>query len=158
LFFPFITFFSKALLKIFPDTNKKLALYIHNSVADVPEAGLESLKLECKNLITQVMRFHLFILSIDETLVFSQKQKPKINHDKPDEFYENIKLLQSEIISFSIKLSNEQLTETESLKLNRLMHAGRLLIHSAKQIKDIKKDFDDFENSENAYLSEIYGQ
>ena len=85
------------------------------------------------------------------------------------EQYRKTKVLEGEILSFAIKAQAEPLDEDESARLNQLLSAVRQATHSAKSVRDIRKDLVDFEDSPraavNAYVgrfrtatNEFYGQ
>ncbi|MCB0400913.1 MAG: Na/Pi cotransporter family protein [Flavobacteriales bacterium] len=150
LFLPFIGMFSRLLLKLFPDKQVQLTKYIHKITPQVGEAALDSIRNEVLHLIRQTLKFNLSILNIDEQLVFTKNQpSQKI---KTEDRYENLKLLQAEIFTFTAKVQAEKLQEEESAEMNRLLHAARMAMHSAKSMKDIKHNFDDFGSDDNEFV------
>ena len=159
-FFPFIRPFSKLLTKIFPDRITELTLFINNTTVEVAEAGILAIRKENLHLVKNVLRHNLNILNIDEKLVFSEHdynypKKKNIEISLLDK-YEDLKLLQSEILTFAAGIQKYELTESESGELNRYLHATRMALHSAKTLKDIKHNFDDFENADNIFLNDQY--
>lgn len=160
VFFPFIQTTARLLTRIFPDRKTELTLYINNTMTEVAEAGVTALRKEALHLVENVLRHNLGILNIDTKLVFSDfslHEKDK-SVPLPSQMsdYENLKRLQAEISTFAAGIQRHELVEAESLTLNRYLHAARLAIHSAKSLKDVKHNFDDFESSENEFLNDQY--
>ena len=159
-FLPFIVLFAKLLTRVFPDRKEQLTLFINNTTTDVAEASISAMQKETLHLAQKVLRHNLSILNIDEKLVFSdydyntlEKKHHLLSHAVQ---YENLKLLQAEIMTFAAAVQGHELSETESIELNRYLHAARMALHSAKTLKDIKHDFDEFESADNIFLNEQY--
>jgi hypothetical protein len=112
------------------------------------------------HLVKNVQRYNLSLLNIDENLVFTDfnysTNDKRIKGLSPEEKYENVKLLQAEIFTFSTLIQGQELSEKEPEELNRYLHAARMALHSAKTFKDVKHDFEEFENADNIFLNEQY--
>jgi phosphate:Na+ symporter len=160
VFYPFIHLFAKSLTKLFPNKKTELTLFINNTTSEVPEAAIAALKDETLHFINNVLRYHLSILNIDENLVFSKYDHSSIEKKQkaitPEEQYINVKLLQAEILTFSARIQAQELTEQESDELGRFLHGARMALHSAKALKDVKHDFDEFENADSIFLNDQY--
>lgn len=159
-FIPFIHLLARLLTKLFPDQKTELTIYINNATTDIPEASISAIKKETLHLIKNVLRYNLKVLNIDEQLVFSdydysnaQDKKKGTSHEV---MYDHLKLLQAEIFTFSASAQSHEMEETESIELNRYLHGARMALHSAKALKDIKHDFDEFENADNIFLNDQY--
>lgn len=150
-FIPFIGWMSRLLIRMFPDKNKKLTKYIHKLTPDAGEVAIPSVKNEVLHLTRNVMKFNMSILDVDTKLVFTNK-KEKENHDSFENRYEQLKLLQAEIFTFSARVLGEKLEEDDSLELNKLLHAARLSLHSAKSMKDVKHNFESFISDDSEFL------
>lgn len=159
-FYPLINVFSRLLTKVFPDRKAELTLFIDNTTPDVPEAAISALKNETLHLVRNVQRYNLSLLKVDENLVFSNydysNSEKKQKSLSSDEKYENIKLLQAEIFTFATQVQGHELTEKEPEELNRYLHAARMALHSAKTFKDVKHNFEEFENADNIFLNDQY--
>jgi hypothetical protein len=70
--------------------------------------------------------------------------------------YESIKLLQSEILTFAAAILMKELSKNELSQLDRLQHALRLMVHSAKSIKDIRHNLLEFESEDNVFVNGQY--
>lgn len=151
LFFPFIGFFSHSLLKIFPDKNLLVTHYVHKITPQAEEVAITSIKNELIHFIEKVMKFNLSLLKIEIGLIFTDQSADNKN-ESIDQHYEQLKLLQAEIFTFSAKVLAGRLKEEESLEINRLLHAARLALHSAKSMKDVKHNLEDFLSDDNEFL------
>tara|TARA_Y100001972_G_C7641959_1_gene322563 strand:+ start:128 stop:1828 length:1701 start_codon:yes stop_codon:yes gene_type:complete len=162
VFFPFIHLFANLLTKVFPDRKTELTLFISNTTPEVAEAGITAIRQESLHLVENVLRHNLSLLNIDQKLVFSNydQNMPKRlrKGHSPVYIYEHLKLLQAEILTFAAKVQTHEQSTAESDELNRYLHATRMALHSAKSFKDIKHDFDEFENADNVFLNEQYTQ
>ena len=160
LFLPFIGLFARLLIRMFPDKKTDLAQFLPNTTPEISDAAIAAVRMESMHLVRKVLRYNLNILNIDEKLVFSNENlAPLQKLPKPvskEAMYINLKLLQSEIFSFAAAIQAHELPPEESLELNRYLHATRMALHSAKTIKDIRHDFDEFENADNAFLNDEY--
>lgn len=159
-FFPFINLFSKFLIKTFPDKKAELTLFINQTTSDVAEAGISAVRNETLHLVKNAMRHNLSILHIDEKLVFSDYNSlntaiKKRGRSKADK-YNDLKRLQAEIMTFSADIQANEMTKTESSELNHYLHAARMALHSAKALKDVTHDFDEFESADNVFLNDQY--
>lgn len=151
LFFPFIGVYAKGLMRIFPDKKLQLTHYIHNLTGEVPEAAVTGIQKEVIHLINNTLKFNLSVLGIDQQLVFTQRQdKPK--ELKITDHYENLKLLQAEIFTFAARVQTSETEEIDIKSLNRYLHAARMAMHSAKSMKDVKHNFEEFDNDDNEYV------
>ena len=85
------------------------------------------------------------------------------------ELYRKNKRLEGEILSFALKVQAEPLEAGQSERLNRLLSSVRHAIHSAKSLRDIRHNLDEFSESPRnnlfAYLdhfrsvmTEFYGE
>ena len=68
------------------------------------------------------------------------------------EQYHQIKELEGEIVEFYVNLQNQKLEREESVRLKHLMHTIRHVMASAKSIKDIAHNIEEFEKSVNDQL------
>lgn len=154
LFMPFMGAFAKWLLRVYPDRNMLLTKQIHKVSADMSDAAVTALHNEVVHLIGGVLQFNRSTLNIAADTDFEQKfNLSPIKKNAPmAERYGQLKLLQAEIFTFSSKVMSFELVESESVKVNSLLHASRMTMYAAKTIKDVAHNFDEFEDSENQIL------
>jgi phosphate:Na+ symporter len=157
VFLPFIPGFTRLLTKMFPEHKTTRTIYINSVPSDVTDAAISSLKKEIVHLIHDVLRHNLSVLSIDENLVVSDNVYPHSNQIVvKGGKYEHLKLLQAEIFTFAANIQKEALSKEESEILNRYLHAARMALYSAKTLKDVHHNFEEFEFTDNRYLNEQY--
>lgn len=158
IFVPFIGLFSKLLIKVIPDKITELTFFINNITPEVSDAAIASIRNDVLHMTKNVLMYNLNVMNIDEKLVFTETEGPASSGRSSknlslDQKYENIKLLQAEIFTFSAKVQSGELDEEESYAMNSILHSARNVLQAAKMIKDIKHDFDEFESADNAYLN-----
>ncbi|MCP4439349.1 MAG: Na/Pi cotransporter family protein [Aureispira sp.] len=160
VFLPFTSIFAKLLIKFVPDQQAILTQYITNATTDIAEAGITAIQKETLHLAKEVLRYNLKVLNIDKKLVFSLAPSPHTKRTpkniSTEERYINLKLLQSEIVTFSAGIQYNELADEESIALSRYLHGARMALHSAKTLRDIKEDFDDFENADHLFFNQQY--
>lgn len=159
VFYPLIKYFSVLLTKVFPDKLETLTLHINNVTPNVAEAAIPALRMESIHLVQETLRYNLAVLDIDEKLVFTssdlagKKIRAGITLETQ---YNNLKLLQAELFTFSASIQTHELTEEDSVELNRYLHGARMTLHAAKSLKDVRHDFEEFANSDNDFLNDQY--
>ncbi len=155
IFLPFMGILAKWLVRVFPDRSKRLTKYVHQVSPDVSDAALTALHNEVIHLIASVIQFNRSALAIAPDIQFERTYELKtIKSDAVvSERYEQLKLLQAEIFTFSSKVMTFELDEEESVKSDALLHASRMAMYAAKTVKDVAHHFEEFEDSENAFLN-----
>lgn len=155
LFFPFIALLTKMLYRIIPDKAINLTRYLHKITAQVPEAAVAAVRKEVVHLIMEAFRYNVAVLNMKDSSWFKNEEELKANHRATLEVrYENLKRLQAEIFTFSTRVQTQEIDAADSDNLNQYLHAARMAAHSAKSMKDIKHNIDDFESEDNEF---IYG-
>jgi len=157
LFVPFLPLFAKLLEKAVPEKRIETSVFISKTTPDVPEAAIESLRQEVSGLIQRTMEHNLNILRIDPKLVFTTSA----NSERPDKNtielqYTHAKLLQAELYAFAAQVQGHEMSEDEASLLNRLISSVRYAISAAKTMKDVKRDIDELEDSDNVLLNDRY--
>jgi phosphate:Na+ symporter len=160
IFIPLIPLLAKGLMKIFPEQKNVLAQYINNTTTDVSEAAISAMQKEVEHLVDLVLKHNLAVLHIDQNLVFSHYDYLTPSRKKVRESlalqYANIKVLQAEVFTYAGKIQEQELMESEADAISRYLHCARSALHSAKTLKDIQRDLEEFENADNRFLNEQY--
>jgi len=159
LILPFIGLLARFLVKIYPDRKALLAVYIHNTPAEVVEAATAALRNEIIHLLVECQLYCVRILKIEESIVFDEPTPFEKNNKKMfslERLYENIKILHGEIFSFYSRLQFQKLEEGEAHELERMIYASRNMINSIKNFKGIRQNLEEFDGSENYYLNSQY--
>ncbi|MEQ8910325.1 MAG: Na/Pi symporter [Vicingaceae bacterium] len=160
--FPFLGLFARFLENRFQSQNSRPSLYISKVSTEVPEAAIAALKNELLHLTELLFLLHLKVLQL-KTELFNFKRNSKeqesLLYDKSYDYlkiYEAIKLLESELVPYYLKIQNEKLEAEESNALNQLIRAIRYAMESAKGIKDIAHNIEGFERSANDNKIALY--
>ncbi len=159
IFFPFIGLLARSLIRAFPEHHEVLTVYLKNTPTDITDVATTSLRKEILHLFRECQLYGLRNLKIDEKLVFDHILPFEKGRARPypiPVFYEKVKLLHGEIIEFYAKLLNAQLEEDEARELERMIYASRNIMNSIKNIKGLKKDFNEFDSSDNSCLNKQY--
>lgn len=159
IFFPFVGLLTRVLYKLFPDRKAVLTLYIDKTPSSVTDAATMALRKEIHHLLEESQFYNLRLLKIDERLVFDRDcpfDKTARKKMPLDTFYESIKLLHADIITYYSNLQSEKLDRSEARELERLIYVSRNIMNSIKNFKSIRHNFDEFDASENFYLNSQY--
>ena len=157
-FLPFTGLFARLLVRVFPDVQQKVTQFIDQTSAEVPEAAVLALKNETLHLLREVFVYNLRILNIDDSLVLQDRDTTRSRKISLDQHYENLKLLQAAIFSFAANVQRGELSQVDANNLHHYLHGARMALHSAKTLKDIRHNFEEFESADNEFLNQQYGQ
>jgi phosphate:Na+ symporter len=158
IFFPFIGLLARFLLRFFPERKEVLTVYLNNDPTEVPEEGAEALRKEILHLLEECQLYALRTFGIDDKLVFDRLLPFEKNFGScalPD-FYDRVKLLHGEIVEFYAKLLQVNLEKDETKDLERIIYASRNVMNSVKNIKGIRHNISEFDNSDNERLNQQY--
>ena len=155
LFMPFIQFYSTWLERLIKDKQQQYDVaYINAVPPSVTEAAIHALVLESERLTSLVLYFNMRMLGLKNTAITSGDLPPLFRSNNDLEYYANLKGLEGEIIRYALLVQksrkqfkvgeqSEQLDET----IDQLMQANRSAIYSAKSIKDIHENINQFQSS-----------
>lgn len=160
LFVPFLGLFEKFLNKFFIKDLEKSCVYIHKVGTEVPEAAIESIRLELKLFLNKIFQLNL------ETMNYKTKNNPNPLPDFAfiknmfiennfNSQYNDIKKIEGELINYITKLQQEQLDPHEASQLSRFILILRNGVQSAKSIKDIEHNIREFNQSVNSTVEEM---
>lgn len=161
LFFPFVAVLAGALVKFYPDRKAVLTVYLDNTPTEEIDAAAFALRLEISHLFQECQLYNLRLLRIDEKLVFEEDlpfEKNMKRRLRPEDLYEDIKLLHAEIFAFYSRMMAQKLDASQAKDLERMIYASRNIMNSLKNFKGIGNDLDDFDGAENEYLNAQYKQ
>lgn len=159
IFIPLINPTSELLSRIIKEKIISLSIYINNVTPEIPETALLALKREIKRLFMYILIHNLNVLEIDEEGILKED---KINENKLminkniNHQYQNLKKLQSEITTFATQIQTGEISVREINELEKQMHGLRLMVHSAKSLKDIKHNFENFILDDSVFLKNQY--
>ncbi len=164
LLLPFISLMAKYLNRFFIHTEPVPTRYIHMVDPKLHETAFVALRDEVNNLFVKTMKFALLLANVRSNDVFSRKMDPKkvveLNKE-PIEFnyqkaYESIKEIEVKIFEFVAILNQQELTPEERQNLEMLLASVRESVYASKILKDVKNNIDEFSQSENKVILDIY--
>ncbi len=158
-FLPFIKLLAVLLNKLIPDLRKEVTLFINQPTAEVPEAAIAALRDETIHLLKEVLVYNLRVLNIDESLVIENSHSgscAKWKNGTLEQHYENLKLLQAAIFAFAANVQTRGPSPAEADELHHYLHGARMVLHSAKTLKDIRHNFEEFESADDEFLNQQY--
>lgn len=160
IFLPLIGFFTRFIMKVFGEKKVTLTKCLHTLKPDVPEAGIAALNIEIRHLVVEVIRYHLRLLKLTRKEPFQSFLKKEDNIQSSDtslaELYQMIKSLEAEIYTFASGLQMHELSDAEARELNKLLHATRNAVASAKILKDIQHNLLEAEDSGNVEVEKLF--
>lgn len=153
LFVPLTGPFAALLQRTFTTKTKPEAHYFREISPQVSDAALEAIDKETAHLVRRVIRQNLTAFS--PPLPLPPGRLPVPGEDiqslelrvRFDDTYAATKKLEGEILEFAIELQRQRLDEAQSQRLNLLVAAVREAVQSAKFLKDIRHNLDDFYES-----------
>lgn len=155
---PFVMRFAAFITRIVPEKITQRTRFIAQTEPGVPEAAVASVQREVRQLLLETVAFHLDLLEIETKLVLpvGTQLMPREQYDTYAEHYNDLKELQGEIIAFVDQVERFELNDAESKALTRAVHAARLALYAAKNLKDVKRNIDSFEDA-TAFLDRFRG-
>ena len=162
IFLPIIAPFARLLNRRFASKARAEALYVSQTVPDVADAGLAAVAGETAHIISRVVSFELnaFTPPLSSSGRFPVEPPQGFDNrpqESSDERYRRIKRLEGEILKFSLDMQKEQLSVRQSGLLTELLSSVRQSVRSAKAVKDIYHNLNEFVDSPKQSLNR-YGE
>jgi len=154
LFFPFLDRYTALLSKIFKSNQEELTVFIDKVDPALSEIAVEAFEKEVSRLFLGVSLF------AHRTFDRSAETPPDLKIEFLDlerllprgtsrlQCYERLKTLHGDILTFSLKLQSEQLSQESASTLAALVEVSRDSIYAAKLLKDVLHNIDEFRYSE----------
>ena len=165
IFLPILTPFAHFLERRFEHAREYESLFVRETTPTVPEAAIAAIEAETANIITRValqnMKAFEPRLPVPGGLlpVSLSKQNDELEQAEFDDLYRRNKALEGEILSFALEVQSQPLESGQSIRLNQLLRAIRHAVDSAKALRDVHHNLEDFLDSPqsklNAYLEEF---
>ncbi|HEX5624486.1 MAG TPA: hypothetical protein VFX48_00600, partial [Saprospiraceae bacterium] len=152
LFLPLLPFLSKWLEGKFKDGEEQHGSYISPNLPTVPLLAVDALKREAQNMLEKVLHYIGKVLDRGQSgpkgRVGSIRSLSAIERELQIT-YQRIKHTEGDLLEYYTHLPLNQFSKNESGMLLNYVHAVRHCVYSAKAIKDILHNLDEFDNSEN---------
>lgn len=158
LFYPFLGPLGRLLNKQFKKSEPTGGtLYLKKVVIEVPDVAILALDQELKHIFFHTREFLINTLRIHQSdeeksgflsnLIKTQKD-PLIK-------YNELKSLEDEVTVFYSRIQEQALTDAESQQLTRDMHKLRSMIYAAKSMKDVIRNIEEIDASDDILAKEI---
>lgn len=162
LFFPFIKPFAGLVQKL-THTSKEQKQEDSDRLlkiidTKIPEAAIHQWTKEIKKLVELTACHNLQVFQLNHhNLPYQPTAIELISQAKSrKERYQQIQLLQAELFTYSAYIQQDELTENQRERMERLLHCIRNSVFSAKNLKDAEKDLHAIQNSKQNYLQQCY--
>ncbi len=145
LFFPFIGYLAKYLVKWFPERETEVTRHINNVSFDLPEAGIKALHQETGYLLHKTIRFGESLLSVK-----------KVGKKLPEQRLEDLRILQSAISVYGSNIRHGDLESEEKSKIHQTISVSLQLSQVAKTLWAIHSEIDELTNSSTIGATELF--
>jgi len=158
LFIPFVGQFAKILEYMFKERSETEANFINKVNIKVPEAAITALRDETLTMARKVLALNIKGMAIkDQDLINKLSISDKHNLlGMPIEdyisMYNSMKQLEGETIKYYIGIQKLELVDDESEYLNQIIASIRNASLSAKSIKDIRHNLNEFSDAVDGFL------
>lgn len=151
IFYPLLDRFGNFLETRFTHQEKQATQYISKMSPVVPGAAMVALEKEVHLFLTRVSRLNLDAFHIKENIFTGFDSVKEIsvfqNNKSFSANYDFIKKAQGEFLHFYSGMRKENMEEEDSKRLDQLMASVRSAMYSAKSMKDIRHNRQDFRDS-----------
>ena len=145
LFLPFLKPFTGMINRIVANGDKHLNRYLEHINADDTGSAIEALENESK----------IFILrSVQTNEPFFLQEHEGI--PAPEQGYYELKKYEAEVVDFYMRVLSGKLEREEAARVNQLSSVFRNATLSAKDLKDVRSDFEQLHNSGSDHLYNFY--
>ncbi|MDX9749770.1 MAG: Na/Pi symporter [Flavobacteriales bacterium] len=141
VFLPLIGPFGRLVERLAPERTKQRTKLIANIAPDVPEAAVPGVREEVRLLLLGVIDLHRMLFGVKQPV---RSWLPWREETGVAERYDDLKLVQAEIITYGTRVEQHGLGSTGSDTLGRALHAARLALYAAKTLKDVQANIDGF--------------
>ena len=154
IFLPLIRPLANLLHRRVKASRQRVLHFIQPKEALLPDIAIDSTASETMRLIDQVCLVNQLAVSPDS----DSKDANNHNDSEFTRAYDDVKRLEGEILSYTLRLQGVPLSEEDSERLGRLMLAIRNAVHSAKYVKDIRSDLALFRESPDDSVNAYFGR
>jgi phosphate:Na+ symporter len=155
LFFPFIDVFAGWLKMRFKGMSKEDASFITQRLPVVPELAVDAMFHEGENLLRKTMEFHNNIWHLDNVSQGFLKSLVK-SQNSINDLYGRLKQTEGSILEYYTRLQTAELSEQQYGLINQYITTVRFCVRSAKSMKDIYHDLQDFKSTANDTIHKQY--
>jgi len=157
LLLPLMKWFADFLEKRFSRDATDGSLLTRDLLA-MPEPAIDLLRQEAENLLRHAMGYvHLALdterRNSDEGFSAMLRNLVKTS-GKSNEAYERLKQTEGQLLEFYVRLEEQELNQKTRAQLSQYLGAVRQAVHAAKEVKDVRHNIKEFNDSANDRLHE----
>ncbi len=159
VFLPLLGILANFLNRIFKeDLKDRLTNYIRKTDPALPGDALELAEKETIHLMNETIELNKNILDIHDDKQEGWIQNIKNINSDSSSFsvtYEKIKMLHGEILEYITEIPKSDMSESEVERTGKLININRHILRSAKNLKDILHNLEEFDATVNDSLFQI---
>lgn len=161
---PFIPWMARYLKKKFIQKEPVSTKYLHSVDPKLPDTAFIALRNEISTLFIKIMKYTLLLSHVKPNDIFSNNYDAKaaieVNQSIIEfdyhQAYKKIKEIEIEIVTFINTLTQQNLTLEQSQNIEMILHSVRESVYAAKILKDIKNNLNEFSQSDNKTILQLY--
>lgn len=150
---PFISTLTRFITWLIPKRDQSITRFIHHDQLNVPEVALEAIEQEISRLLLMTIFFNSRLLNISPP---PQSRTSDGFSQNLEDFYDNIKNLHGEIVYFISRMQNQELNQQVVATLNQYLSAVNDATKSAKYLKDITHNLEQFSGADYEFLYKTF--
>lgn len=152
LFFPFLNKFSNFITGLFKSSERALVLDIS---PNEPTAALVLLEGATLEFLKRTYVLNSTVMDHKTNHGLDQSMQSYFGNTDHYECYKQNKKYEAELLSYTVKMQEQELNEEQSFELKQVLSCARNCAYSAKSLKDIRHNLDEFGNSANEEVGQI---
>lgn len=160
LLFPFLGILARFLQRFYKeDLQDRLTHFIRKTETPLPGDALELAERETLHLLNETIELNKKILGVDSEKAngwISSIRNFTSDTSSAAHQYFNLKLLYGEILEYISEIPKSDMSESEVEQTGTLINIIRHILRSAKNVKDIQHNLDEFESSANDHLHQAF--
>ena len=151
IFLPFVKPFARFLEGRFIKRDSIESHFVSQTETSVSDAAMVAIAEETAHIISRVIHLNLLAFTPPIPPPGPLPVLAPADKDTADEGYDDLyirnKRLEGEILTFALKVQEQPLEANQSKRLNQLLSSVRHAVHSAKSLRDIRHNLDEFAES-----------
>ncbi|WP_321492955.1 hypothetical protein [uncultured Desulfobacter sp.] len=147
MFVPFVSSFTRLLVKLVPERRKDLSVYLADTPAEETEAAGVAMRNEVIHMLQECRLYALRTLALDEKLLFDDRLPFEKNEHKllaQKELFIQIGRLHSAVVAYYSRIQTQTMDESRTRDLSQIILASRNIMNAAKNFEEIRPILDEF--------------
>lgn len=164
LIVPFINYFKKFLIKLFPIKETKLWLSLEQVDPNITDAALIAIKNDTTFLLKNIFAYILHVWSIDEKILLKNRAtldiilsaQKNVGQNSLNKEYAKIKMIEESLIAFGVQMKKQSIKDVEVEQIDKYYSVISAAVLAAKYMKDISHNILVFEEETSGWLAKQY--